>query len=554
MKKNPIIVIALLTQSLLFAHICDRIQLNKLFPNSRPEFHSIAINDNCDAVAVWIETRSEWGGVGDPLVASFYSNGTWGPSTQIQSDITKGAQGTVEVIVDIDNNGNAAIAWYSIPDGTIYTSYHPAGGSWSTEVAALTGLSQSTLGLVTTLTDNSAFFTVVYSDTERRAFVDDSASFISYIQSTDKGSNWTNVKNIVTTAIDEWDSSRSDNKNIAIAWVIGDVQLIATTLIGSALSSPMIVDTAPTNFMFFGPTSFSIAINNSGNMASGFNLVHTINNREFLLKVSFFDNIKGSWPPPVTLIEEFGAFNVATFENNITLNNSNHALIVTQLVVPPISQELIFSSGENTPSTNNWQNITPFPVVFVDSGLIVCNDDNNNAVSFFDRRPPSGGGVPRKTEYRLFLGSSSSWNNANPLFNEIIAPTARSTSPHRAIDCKHASSNIAVLTLNLNTLVCCGGLFFASAPTNLSGSCALNRFPMQGEFFTTLNWNPPTGEAVAGYNVHRNGDLIATLPSTQLTFSDHNRPSDAKDTYSVSSIDNNGIVSSPAEITVNCTK
>ena len=550
MKKTPIAVIMLLTQSLLFSQTCDRIQLNQLFPNSTPLFHSIAVNDNCQAMAVWVETLSGWGGVGDPLVASFYSNGSWSTPVQIQSDISKGAQNTAEVIVDIDNSGNAAIAWYNRTDRTIYSSYYN-GSMWMTEVEAATNINHNQLALVTTLKNDSSLFTVVYADSARRTNA--GLTFLSYIQSANRGLplSWTTPMNIVTDTIEDWNSSRSDNKNIVIAWVaVNRTELVATTLIDSTLSSPMNVQTLSNNLVFFTGSSHSIAINNSGNMAAGFIIVNAVSFSPIIIQASFFDNVIGSWPSPVTL-RDLTLLTPSANTISTTLNNSNHALIVSNAqFLQPIFTPFLFISAENTPNTNNWQNIMSSPIT-ISNNPVVCNNDNSNAVSFFSNPPRT-----INTKYRFFLGSSSSWKNVNSLFNDefIAVTTARfsSTAPNLAIDCKHASSNIALITPNLNTLVCCGPLF-TSAPTNLSGSCCLNQFPMQGEFFTTLNWNPPTGEAVAGYNVHRNGDLIATLPSTQLTFSDHNRPSDAEDTYDVSSVDNNGIVSFPAEIIVNCT-
>jgi hypothetical protein len=83
--------------------------------------------------------------------------------------------------------------------------------------------------------------------------------------------------------------------------------------------------------------------------------------------------------------------------------------------------------------------------------------------------------------------------------------------------------------------------------TNLSGKHLLNRFINCGEYFNSLSWTSESGE-IANYLIYRNGILIATLPSSQTSYEDHNQSGSA--TYTVIAIDQNGNESDPTSITL----
>jgi len=375
-----------------------------------------------------------------------------------------------------------------------------------------------------------------------------------------EGVSWPTLTTVTDTSlIQTWLFAKSDNKKIAISWIegfagSGSAKLQIRAFDGTTLSTLQIIATESSDNLFDSFNNHAIAINNMSNVAAGLLFCNRNANADIAL-ASFFNTSDTTLPTP-TILQNFN--NIGIFSMAITLNNVNRALLVWNNITTIIGLRFIAFSAQYIPSAAAWENILSRPQLYSQGFFVICNNDNGDAVSFFSPPPAKAISISfRSISYAFFLGSTNKWKFSNPLFsnNEFIKTSGAFNNVHPfAFDCKHASSNLAFITPSLNTLACCGS-FSASQPTDLQGSCCLNRFPMQAEFFAQLQWNAPTdGEAVAGYNVYRNNEQIAALPSTQLTFSDHNRPWDAKDTYDVSSVDNNGIVSVPAEIIVHCTQ
>jgi PKD repeat protein len=87
------------------------------------------------------------------------------------------------------------------------------------------------------------------------------------------------------------------------------------------------------------------------------------------------------------------------------------------------------------------------------------------------------------------------------------------------------------------------------APTNGSGQKITNRFPFEVEWYNQLNWSSTINSSAIGYNIRRNGTLIArAYPNTQ--YKDHNRPQKKTDVYTVTSVNASGNESTPLTITV----
>jgi uncharacterized repeat protein (TIGR03803 family) len=132
-------------------------------------------------------------------------------------------------------------------------------------------------------------------------------------------------------------------------------------------------------------------------------------------------------------------------------------------------------------------------------------------------------------------------------------------------DLTHGSRPFAALTLS-------GGVFYGTAsegvgassngvifsfalplpPSNLTGSQKKNNSGARYEWFNGLKWQPPalSGTEVAGYNIYRDGEKIATLPPSTLRYKDHDREKGVKTLYSVTTINVQGSESSSVNITV----
>ncbi len=87
-------------------------------------------------------------------------------------------------------------------------------------------------------------------------------------------------------------------------------------------------------------------------------------------------------------------------------------------------------------------------------------------------------------------------------------------------------------------------------PTNGQGSHVKNRFALLIEWYNQLHWTASISPNVTGYNIRRNGTLIATnVPGT--SYRDNNRPKNGTDVYLITSVNAEGSESlTGLEITV----
>lgn len=89
----------------------------------------------------------------------------------------------------------------------------------------------------------------------------------------------------------------------------------------------------------------------------------------------------------------------------------------------------------------------------------------------------------------------------------------------------------------------------SSSPTNLTGAQKKNDFGLLFELFNQLQWES-SSTSVAGFNVYRNGALIASLGPSTFTYQDHNRKRGVTTTYSVTAVSSSGSESVPATISI----
>ena len=86
-------------------------------------------------------------------------------------------------------------------------------------------------------------------------------------------------------------------------------------------------------------------------------------------------------------------------------------------------------------------------------------------------------------------------------------------------------------------------------PTNFEGVQKINNFAVAQEHFNALSWTPSLS-VIAGYNLSRNGQLIATLSPTTVTYQDHNRPLNQNTTYTLRAFNDAGSISYASTIEV----
>lgn len=87
-------------------------------------------------------------------------------------------------------------------------------------------------------------------------------------------------------------------------------------------------------------------------------------------------------------------------------------------------------------------------------------------------------------------------------------------------------------------------------PTDGVGIKIKNRFPLLIQWYNELKWTASASSEVAGYNIRRNGILIAQ-GVVKTSYVDYNRPKKGVDVYTITSVDNQGAESlTSLEITI----
>lgn len=88
------------------------------------------------------------------------------------------------------------------------------------------------------------------------------------------------------------------------------------------------------------------------------------------------------------------------------------------------------------------------------------------------------------------------------------------------------------------------------SPMNLTGKQKTNNFGIQFELFNLLQWQPPASGGVIGYCIYRDGVKIATVSGSTLQYEDHNRKKGVETVYSVTSLDEDSLETTPVTVVV----
>lgn len=108
----------------------------------------------------------------------------------------------------------------------------------------------------------------------------------------------------------------------------------------------------------------------------------------------------------------------------------------------------------------------------------------------------------------------------------------------------------ATVTANTTTIVNFSLTPKALPPTSISGCTKKDEFLTQTDLVHIISWTASPGLCVTGYQVFRNGEQIAFVPSTsKLEYRDHNRKKKA-DVYCIKSVNSFGLVSDAVCVTV----
>lgn len=92
--------------------------------------------------------------------------------------------------------------------------------------------------------------------------------------------------------------------------------------------------------------------------------------------------------------------------------------------------------------------------------------------------------------------------------------------------------------------------FLLPPPTNLRGKQKKEDFAVIYQYFNQLKWIKSTSPTVVGYNIYRNGILIAVLGANKHCFRDNDINEDQTNVYSVTAFDANGVESVASTVTI----
>lgn len=85
-------------------------------------------------------------------------------------------------------------------------------------------------------------------------------------------------------------------------------------------------------------------------------------------------------------------------------------------------------------------------------------------------------------------------------------------------------------------------------PTNLAVSQNVNNFGIFNDYYNTITWDASTDPSIIFYNVYRNGSFVTALDASILEFVDHNAIQNGAVTYSIVSVNNEFLQSTPSTI------
>lgn len=89
------------------------------------------------------------------------------------------------------------------------------------------------------------------------------------------------------------------------------------------------------------------------------------------------------------------------------------------------------------------------------------------------------------------------------------------------------------------------------SPASLDGESTSVNYPFQRQYFNILNWTASPSNGVITYRVYRNDTLIASISaSSPLTYQDFLINRKTSYIYSVTSVDQNGLESTPITVSI----
>ncbi len=492
---------------------------------------SLSINNACQAVAGWSSNSAAF-------VNNFDGN-MWG-DTPIQLD-TLIAQRVIKVC--INNSGNALAIWSTFIKGIRTANFD--GNNWSTEISLPS-------------TDGIDPFSFCLDDNGNAIIVWEVGRMITTRESANLGVDWSDDDVLGETTCNTICSpvfSMSCKGNAVAMW-IDQGGIKAAIFDGNMWQKPGANFVAPPeDGKVYSEGAIAVSINDNGNAAAAW-IVEDQGTAQ--VQGAFYNGASWELTNFTSLINLPSRFVslITPTPPSVSLNNNDRAL-VGWLIFPSIkpASDLANVLASVQFINGKWEGIDSFPTTRGGQRrLLVCNNTAGDGVAA-SSVTGSIVGEDQNIETITFVGDTSKWSSISTHFQGILNELhcAKLSSSGASAGIIGLPSDTFLAEAGVASVLCCNTQFplTASSPTSLEGTCCLNRFAMQGEFFRKFTWTISPDSDIVSQNIYRDDVLIANIPPTQTTFEDHNRPSiQAK--YGVSAVNAAGGISVPAEVTPIC--
>lgn len=486
----------------------------------------VSMNNSDNAIIVWMDETD----IGDIKGAFF--NGTSGTYMFFSAPISNGG-GASNPSVSMNNLGQA---WASWTQANQIKVSHYDGTNWDTPVA-LTSSSTNDNSIVKLNDDNLAV--LVYTG-NTLAITTVNAFIFS-------GGNWSASTLLsdpteVTTSTQVSLNNLGTNSQALVAWgqntiingtiPFSDIYSFSSASWGGAIEIPF-----PTSISLSGVLPTSISLNNLGHA-----LVSFMGTLPFSRSAAFASYYDGTAWSSGDTVAPLSPMDSTVFNPQIVLNDSNNGAAA-------------------------W---TYFNIGFGNSVIQAATFDGTNWTVNPDLSPPSEDEFGPTLAFNNLGNGVVVWDSNNNSVESSFL-TAGSWGPSITVatgDVVDANSlpvvmndnNAGIVAYDFNNTGGSGpdevfaSFFPATSPSSpplppagISASALTNRFATQSDYIKIISWLASPTTDVTSYQISRNGTVIATVPSTQLSYDDHNQSKKTVNTYSVVALSATG-ASTPVTI------
>lgn len=502
-----------------------------IYPPSGPDhatFASMAVNSDSNAVAVWFDTTGSGSLLGATLASSAVNDQgqpDWVLTNPIASSNVQDPSNSHAQAVGIDSSGNARAVW---TDGTyVYTSTLNAGETtWSSSTIINTPVGGRVISNIYIAVAANGVAIVTWSSSLHPY---DATIFANVFSS----GNWLGQVNTLSGAVE---------------FTIG-LNPIAIDPLGNAIVCFTRTSNDTTQVM-----SYNITHNTWTSIPSlASNIVYIDGEMDASGNATVVWTQSDNTMNAATLIFNAHSFTNSTVLSNSVSPNASYPRIVVDesgnaLAVWPESSGGLGSARYSFTGAT-WSAVTTLNLSGnIPSNISLGGDAVGNAVVSYTitngpvRYIQSAKLALTDTSWTILTGLSSFYeadNNCQIVLTEhgdVVAIWENDVSSSTG-------------TINSSIFL---SIFAPLPPSQLTGRAIQNKFLIQTDRINELSWQASQDNTTTAYHLYRNNKLIATIPSASgsLTYQDHRRSKNSRDTYKVMAINANDKESTSLSVTV----